>query len=250
MTRVGAHLRPARATSWVVRAAVPALLLALTGCAPAAAPEPDTTSSPSVADGAHRAAATGDRGSPSGRGEAGPERPEARAAGLPELGTVPVRRAQDAPADAGPPPVRLDVPALGIDVRVVPSGVDEAGQMALPESARVAAWYRHGPAPGAAAGAAVLAAHVDDLDGVGPFARLAGAEPGTSIRVGSSDGSTHVYVVDTVRAEDKTDLALDAVFDRTGPGRLVLVTCGGRWDAEAGSYTDNVVLTATPRGAG
>ena len=38
----------------------------------------------------------------------------------------------------------------------------------------------------------------------------------------------------------------DGVFARSGPARLVLVTCGGPFDAATGHYLDVVVVTAVP----
>ena len=37
-----------------------------------------------------------------------------------------------------------------------------------------------------------------------------------------------------------------SIYTRTGAARLVLVTCGGPFDARAGHYRDNVIVTATP----
>jgi len=161
---------------------------------------------------------------------------------------VPVRAAEDAAAATPPAPERIVVAGLGIDVPVVAAGVDDRGRMALPGSADEAAWYRFGPAPASPHGATVVAAHVDDVDSVGPFARLTRAEPGTRVHVRTSDGRTHNYTVTQVRSEPKPDLSFEDLFDRSGPARLVLVTCGGTWDAAARSYSDNVVVTATPEG--
>jgi hypothetical protein len=36
------------------------------------------------------------------------------------------------------------------------------------------------------------------------------------------------------------------VFDRRGPARLVLVTCGGRFDTTTKHFLDNIVVTAVP----
>jgi LPXTG-site transpeptidase (sortase) family protein len=143
--------------------------------------------------------------------------------------------------------VRVEVPALGISVPVRATGVDEAGSMALPGSADVAGWYRFGPAPASPAGATVVAAHVDDADSVGPFARLDAARLGAAVRVRTADGTTHNYTVTDVRAQTKSDVSPDDLFDRSGDARLILVTCGGAWDAAARSYTENVVVTAIPR---
>jgi hypothetical protein len=36
------------------------------------------------------------------------------------------------------------------------------------------------------------------------------------------------------------------VFGRGGPTRLVLVTCGGRFDSTTKHFLDNIVVTAVP----
>lgn len=178
-----------------------------------------------------------------------PDRAPAAAAPAAPVGRrVPVRPARDAPAPPPPGPVRVELPALGIDMPVEPTGVDDTGRMALPDSADVAGWYRFGPAPLSPSGAAVVAAHVDDSDSVGPFARLVEADAGTAVLVTTADGSAHTYRVTEVRAQAKDALSSDALFDRSGGPRLVLVTCGGDWNPEAGSYTDNVMVTAVPEG--
>ena len=38
---------------------------------------------------------------------------------------------------------------------------------------------------------------------------------------------------------------MDELFDRDGPPRLVVLTCGGAYDARNG-YRDNVVVIAEP----
>ncbi|BDZ41650.1 hypothetical protein GCM10025865_09490 [Paraoerskovia sediminicola] len=64
-------------------------------------------------------------------------------------------------------------------------------------------------------------------------------------------GETHKYTVKKIERVPKADIPLDTVFDRDGDPRLVLVTCGGDWDAGTGHYVDNVVVTAVPvAGAG
>lgn len=232
MTSVIPWSTAARAAHRAARAAVPALVLALAACA-GPAPADEAATGPTSAGPSVSPSASASRSAPADGAEA----------------TVPVRPARDVPDPVGPAATRLQVPALGIDVRVVPTGVDGSDQMELPESSDVAGWYRYGPAPGSDAGATVVAAHVDDEDKVGPFARLPGIAEGTEIRVRTAAGSHHNYTVTSVREQPKAEVAFDAVFDRSGSPRLVLVSCGGDWDAAADSYTDNVVVTATPRPA-
>ncbi|WP_455605740.1 class F sortase, partial [Cellulosimicrobium funkei] len=159
---------------------------------------------------------------------------------------VPVRPARDVPAPPPPAPARVVVGDLGIDLPVEPAGVDPEGRMALPGSGDVAAWYRFGPAPASPTGTTLVAAHVDDPDGVGPFARLREITTGASVDVVDATGTSYTYTVTDIRSIAKPDVPLDALFDRDGERRLVLVTCGGRWDAERRSYSDNVVVTAVP----
>ncbi len=145
------------------------------------------------------------------------------------------------------PPVSLTVGGLDIDMPVVNVGLAEDGQMEIPESAATAGWYRFGPAPGGESGSAVLAAHVDDAQiGLGPFSRLEGIDIGEIVAVTMADGQTLEYEVTDVERTSKREVDMGLVFDRTGDARLVLVTCGGRFDWDAGHYEDNVVVYAMP----
>ncbi|PFG43328.1 sortase family protein [Isoptericola jiangsuensis] len=191
-------------------------------------------------------AATGEPRPPGGRGT--DPRPAAGSA----TGTVPdvpVRSADLAPADPVARPVRVVVDST-LDVPVRAVGVDPDGSMELPGSGDVAGWYRYGAAPGQDEGNVVIASHVDTSDGVGAFAALATARPGQRVTVVDADGTRYRYRVTDVRRYDKSTVPLDALFERGGDPRLVLITCGGRWDAAAGSYEDNLVVTAVPGAPG
>ncbi|MCK0115570.1 class F sortase [Isoptericola sp. S6320L] len=166
--------------------------------------------------------------------------PTASAQALPDVPVV------DAGPDAGAPapvPDRLQVRGL-LDVPVRPVGVDPDGSMELPRSGDVAGWYRFGPAPADDAGTVVLASHVDTIDGVGAFAGLTSVEVGDVVVVTDEAGERHEYTVSTIERFSKEVVPLESIFDRAGERRLALVTCGGRWDAEAGHYEDNLVVTA------
>ena len=145
-------------------------------------------------------------------------------------------------------PERVVAKAVGLDLRVVPTGVAKNGQMALPDKPSQLGWYRFGAAPGDRRGAVVVAGHVDsDRYGAGPLARVAGLERGDRIELRDDDGGTTTYEVTKVQRISKDDFSPDDVFDRSGPAVLRLITCGGAYDAENGGYQDNLVVTATPR---
>jgi LPXTG-site transpeptidase (sortase) family protein len=141
-------------------------------------------------------------------------------------------------------PVALRIPSLGVDAPVRAVGVDAIGEMEVPAATDVG-WYRFGPAPGDD-GSAVLAAHVDYDGRRGVFFALRQLQPGSRVDVTLADGSVQGYEVERVAQIAKGDLAASGVFDRTGPPRLALITCGGTFDAAARSYRDNIVAYAAP----
>ncbi|GAA2888632.1 class F sortase [Pseudonocardia halophobica] len=157
------------------------------------------------------------------------------------------------PGAAGPvtaEPVGLTVDRAGrtlLTAPVLPVGVDASGAMGVPAEVATVGWYRFGPAPGAGAGSAVLAGHVDDREqGPGAFHDLAGLAPGDVVTIRRSAAPPVRYEVRAVRVVDKQALPAGELFARDGPPRLTLVTCGGPFDRGSRSYRDNVVVTAVP----
>jgi hypothetical protein len=148
-------------------------------------------------------------------------------------------------------PVRLRIPAIGVDARVDPVAVDAAtNEFAVPPSVDVVGWYRHGPGLGAPAGSVVIAGHVDGAaQGPGAFFRLRDLGPGTPIEVTGADGRVVRYTVAAREIYRKTAIPLDRYFARDGAPRLTLITCGGPFDPATRHYRDNVVITAASTGA-
>jgi hypothetical protein len=224
------HVGPARAAVAVAAAVVAGLLAAW------------LTRPPGPAEGQGPAAPAAHRvtGSPGG---------VARAASAAEAATAPSVRARPAtpsPSASSDPPSALLAERLDIRMPVVPVGVAVDGQMALPGTPDEAGWYRYGAAPGDAAGAIVIAGHLDMPGyGVGPMARLDELRAGDVVMLRTHVGHER-YIVENVDRVRKTRLDLDALFRRDGPPRLHIVTCGGRFDREAGRYDENVVVVATP----
>lgn len=144
-------------------------------------------------------------------------------------------------------PQRIRVESLGIDMPIESVGLGADGAMELPANPAVAAWYRYGPSPTSPTGATVVAAHVDSLVyDLGPFARLATARAGTEIVVTTEDGVDRRYALESIQTVDKADVPWVSIFDRSGPARLTLVTCGGEFDYDARRYLSNVIVTAQP----
>ncbi len=142
-------------------------------------------------------------------------------------------------------PVDVRIDAIGIDVPIIPVGVEGDGFMQLPPDPAVAGWYRYGPTPASGAGNTVIAAHIDSPSyGIGPFASLRDVPAGAEVTVSSEDGSTTRYATESVTYYVKAELPTEQLFARDGTPTLVLITCGGEFDASIGHYRDNVVLVA------
>lgn len=122
----------------------------------------------------------------------------------------------------------------------------DTGALDIPQNIRRVGFWKDGAAPGSAAGAILLSGHVDSAkDGGGAFYPLKRARRGDVVKVTSDDGRTRSHRVTAVRKVLKSQLP-DSIFSRTGPKRLVLVTCGGPFPPDVGHYRDNVILTAVP----
>lgn len=151
----------------------------------------------------------------------------------------------------GTPPQRVVIDSVGVGIGVTPVGLAADGTMELPDTSLEAGWYRFGAAPTAERGNIVIAAHVDNArDGLGPFFRLKDMKAGDVVRVDTAEGETVEYVVTAVQQTNKESVNPDDLFARGDGERLVLVTCGGRWNSSERSYEDNVIVYAEPVGLG
>ena len=142
-------------------------------------------------------------------------------------------------------PVAIRIPGHHVVSRVVPVGVDQGtGELSVPADPAQVGWYQFGATPGAA-GAAVLAGHVDWKGRPGAFIHLDEVQAGERVEVDLGDGTSHAFVVAETHLILKTELPPD-LFARTGPAKLVLITCGGEFDRSVRRYKQNVVVVATP----
>ncbi|WNV74587.1 class F sortase [Geodermatophilus sp. DSM 44513] len=144
-------------------------------------------------------------------------------------------------------PVRVRVPAAGVDSELLRLGTDAAGALVPPDDYGRAGWFTGGAVPGDV-GPAVLAGHVDSLDGPAVFARIGALATGDEVLVDRADGTTVRFAVTGVDRYPKNDFPTAAVYGPTPRAELRLVTCGGDFDRAARSYLDNVVVTAVLSG--
>jgi hypothetical protein len=143
----------------------------------------------------------------------------------------------------GPAPLWIRIPAIRLDARVAPVGVDGRA-VELPARPDRVGWFRPGAAPGDPRGTAVLLAHVRTRSGPGPFASLRRLGPGDDVRVARVDGSVARFTVMARRRYDKDELPSSRLFTQDTGAALVLITCGG--PVQGRHYRDNVVVVAQP----
>jgi LPXTG-site transpeptidase (sortase) family protein len=142
-------------------------------------------------------------------------------------------------------PVRLEVPAIGVDAPVIELGLNPDNTLEVPEDFATTGWWSGGPRPGQL-GPAVIAGHVDSKSGPAVFYRLRELTKGDAIRVHERNGGTTTFRVQRIERHPKDDFPTDAVY-RSDLDRhaLRLITCGGTFDRSTGHYRDNVIVYAT-----
>jgi hypothetical protein len=163
--------------------------------------------------------------------------------------TIPTGRAAGtARAAAASSPTRVGIARLGIDAPIRSVGLDlTRGELDVPDPIREVGAWRDGAKPGGPAGTILLAGHVDAKDeGAGAFYALRRARRGDVVRLAPQDGTVRRFRVRSVATMPKDRLPTRVFAGESGPRRLVLVTCGGPFDAARGHYRDNVVVTAEP----
>jgi hypothetical protein len=147
----------------------------------------------------------------------------------------------------GSAPTRLTFPGLGITTSVVPVGVDDVGNLAIPDNPQLLGWWQDGAAPGGGAGATVIDGHLDSYQyGIGFLVNLRRLQPGDQVVLDGNSGARTDWTVTSATLYPRDALPADQLFSRNGPPRLVLITCGGVFDRISRSYSDNLVVTAFP----
>ncbi|WP_100501736.1 class F sortase [Geodermatophilus chilensis] len=182
-------------------------------------------------------------GSPGAPAPAAAEAPPAATATVPAL--VVAEPGTDRTAAAAP--VRVRVPAIAVNSELLRLGTDASGVLVPPDDFTRAGWFAGGAVPGDI-GPAVVAGHVDSVDGPAVFYRLRDLAPGDEVLVDRADGTTARFTVTGVGRYPKDEFPTEAVYGPTPRAELRLVTCGGDFDRARRSYLDNVVVTAVLSG--
>lgn len=152
-----------------------------------------------------------------------------------------------APPLARSVPVRLRIPAIGVDTPVMGLGLAADGTVAVPpiEAHSPAGWYDGSPTPGQT-GPSVILGHVTvGRYGDGVFLHLDRLRKGDRVAVSRRDGSVADFAVDSVQTVPKAKFPTEAVYGNVDHPALRLITCGGTRVSGGGGYPDNVIVYAS-----
>jgi Sortase domain len=144
-------------------------------------------------------------------------------------------------------PVSVDIPAIGVNSRLLHLGITADGVIQVPSlytEASEAAWYKYSATPGQI-GASVIEGHVDSYLGPAVFFRLGALRPGDNVDVRLADGVTAVFRVTGVREYAKSNFPAKTIYNAAGFAALRMITCGGAFDYATGHYLSSTVVFAS-----
>lgn len=141
-------------------------------------------------------------------------------------------------------PVKLRIPSINLDSDFSePLGLEDGGEIEVPDDYTSVAYYKHGPTPGEL-GPAVILGHVDSVNGPAVFFSLGQLKEGDEIQVERADGSTATFAVTELERQTQTAFPTRKVYGDLDHAGLRLITCTGIYDKEKLRYTHNLIVYA------
>jgi hypothetical protein len=186
--------------------------------------------------------------------DSGPPRPPAGAASIdgetPVAGvgeesdeTEPAAEPPPLAAPVGVPPVKLMIPALGVEAAVEPVGEDPDGAMSAPSDPDDVAWYKLGPGMGVS-GNVVFAGHVNWAGRLRAFGNIDRLDPGDAIQVIDAQGRGFEYAVESMHWVRAEGAPLEEIFAQPSEPVVTLISCGGEYVAATREYLDRIIVRA------
>ncbi len=139
-------------------------------------------------------------------------------------------------------PIRLHIPAIGLDSRLMKLGLQKNGTLEVPPDGFPAGWFTGAPTPGSL-GPAVVVGHVHWQRRDGVFADLAKITRDDEVSVDRADGSVAVFRVTRVVQVAKSTFPTEQVYGNIKTAGLRLITCGGL-DPSTREYDDSIIVFA------
>jgi hypothetical protein len=142
-------------------------------------------------------------------------------------------------------PVRLEIPAIGVDAAVEHVGRLPSGQIDVPKVAANVAWFNESALPGEeATKSSIVSGHLDSPAGPAVFFKLRMLIPGDEMVVTYENGDRYVFVVEEKERYPYDQPPYQKLY---GDGeavwrRLNLITCDGAWDRGQANYQQRLVV--------
>ncbi|MCR4325600.1 MAG: sortase [Patescibacteria group bacterium] len=139
-------------------------------------------------------------------------------------------------------PVRLKVPAIGVDSAIEDALITPDGRMDVPAGSKNVAWFSLGPHPGQV-GSAVIGGHFGIENGV-PFVfyNLDKIQVGDRVYITDDRGDTLAFVVRAIELFDRDSDATPVFTSQDGLAHLNLITCEGIWNRVNDTYPKRRVI--------
>ncbi len=142
-------------------------------------------------------------------------------------------------------PTNISIPSVNIDYPIITVGLDTAGAIQLPPVLSWnTGWYNGSPTPGQI-GPSIIVGHVDSYQNISVFWRLRYVQPGALIYIKRTDGTTVTFKVTDLKQFDQSAFPTAEVYGNIKYPGLRLITCGGTFDSQSASYSQNTVVFAT-----
>lgn len=141
-----------------------------------------------------------------------------------------------------PRPVRLAIPAIGVNAVIEARGLDSNRNMDVPKDYHDVAWYSLGPRPGEP-GNALINGHSSWWSGDAVFTGLSRLRAGDEVRVVRADGVVVTFKVTsskTVGANER----IASLFAPSTVSTLTLITCSGPWSPITRSTPERLLVSA------
>jgi sortase (surface protein transpeptidase) len=131
------------------------------------------------------------------------------------------------------------IPALGTQAPVVRVGVNSSGQMVVPPGAGQVAWLDQGGIPGQTNNL-VIAGHISWGGVPGAFGGIGGLRGGDLVYF-AINGQKMTFRISWVCSFVRSSPLAAQIMGYTNAPSITLITCGGGWDAAAGTHTNRIV---------
>lgn len=139
-------------------------------------------------------------------------------------------------------PLTLQIPAIGVNTKLVGLGLTPDGSLGVTSSGFPASWYTGAPTPGEK-GPAIIAGHSSWSKSPAVFYRLGSLKENDLITVGRQDGTVATFRVTKVQLFAKSNFPTKTVYGNINFAGLRLISCGG-YSIYTGKNEKNIVVFA------